>query len=269
MSILKNKYSNLYLFLYNKNYREFLRLFFKYRKIKRNEFRQIKFLNYTVEVPDCLSFIFQFKEIFVKEYYKFHSESKSPVIFDCGANIGLSVIFFKSLFPGAAIKAFEADPSIAGLLRKNLKMNSIKNVDVIAKAVWVNNGEIDFGADGADAGSIFSESNNIKVDTVRLKDLIESEKNIDLLKMDIEGAETDVIGDCGDGLKNVRNLFIEYHSFNNKEQQLDKILKILTENGFRYYIKSDEPRMHPFIRHESEISPLMDMQLNIFAYRLK
>jgi uncharacterized protein YfeS len=39
-------------------------------------------------VPDALSFIWQFKEIFVEEYYRFEAKSESPVIYDCGANVG-------------------------------------------------------------------------------------------------------------------------------------------------------------------------------------
>ncbi len=45
------------------------------------------------------------------------------------------------------------------------------------------------------------------------------------------------------------------------------MLKILTENNFRYFIKSDEQRVSPLINKKSTVNPSMDLQLNIFAYR--
>ncbi len=94
MNILKSKYSNLSLFLSNKYYREFVRLLFKYSNSTRNQSQKINFLNYQFEVVDALSFVFQFKEIFVKQYYLFETETEEPLIYDCGANIGISVLFF-------------------------------------------------------------------------------------------------------------------------------------------------------------------------------
>jgi hypothetical protein len=89
----------------NMNEREF-------HKIHRNlnsslRFKKIynvKFLKYSISIVDAQSFIYQFKEIFVNEVYKFNSESKSPVIFDCGSNVGTSVLYFKSIYPDAKIK---------------------------------------------------------------------------------------------------------------------------------------------------------------------
>ncbi len=174
---------------------------------------------------------------------------------------------FKKYFPNSRIKAFEADSAIAQILKSNIKQNSVENVEVIPKAVWINNDGIEFGAEGADSGSIYSLTNKIKVESIRLKEFLEKEEKVDLLKIDIEGAEVDVIKDCDESLSRVKNLFIEYHSFNGQKQELDLILKILTENNFRYFIKSDEPRTSPLINKESLISPSMDLQLNIFAYK--
>ena len=48
-----------------------------------------------------------------------------------------------------------------------------------------------------------------------------------MLKMDIEGAETDVIADCHDALANVHNVFIEYHSYVDHPQGLASIINTL------------------------------------------
>jgi len=55
---------------------------------------------------------------------------------------------------------------------------------------------------------------------VRLKDLLDSETEIDMLKMDIDVAENDVILDCGSSLKVVKKIFREYHSYINSIQKL-------------------------------------------------
>ena len=267
MSLFESKFENLYLFLHNKYYREFVRLLFIYGFSPRNKPKQIKFLNYRIQVQDCLSFIFQFKEMFVKHYYMFHSNSESPLIYDCGANVGVSCLSFKKYFPNSKIKAFEADPAIAKLLKNNLNENSIMDVEVFPKAVWINENGIEFGAEGADSGSIYSDSNKMKVESIRLKDFIDGEESIELLKIDIEGAEAEVIQDCGESLGKVENIFIEYHSYLNHDQHLDRILNILTENNFRYFIRSDEQRVSPLINKKSTVNPSMDLQLVIFAYK--
>ena len=267
MKILKDKFENFYLFLNNKYYREFIRLLVKYRNYERNKPESVNFLKYKIQVQDCLSFIFQVKDIFVKQYYYFNPDSINPVIYDCGANVGTSCLFFKEFYPSAKIKAFEPDPSISLLLKNNLNSNSIDDVEIISKAVWVDNNGIEFGAEGSDTGSIFSTKNQIRVESVRLKDLLEEETEVDLLKLDIEGAEVEVIEDCNESLLKVKNIFIEYHSFKDKEQDLDKILKILSQNHFRYYVNSEQKKFAPFINRNESVTPLMDLQLNIFAYR--
>ncbi len=201
MSLFESKFKNLYLFLHNKFYREFVNLLFKYGNSPRNKPKTIKFLTYRIQVQDCLSFIFQFKEMFVKQYYMFETKNESPLIYDCGANIGISCISFKKYFPNSKIKAFEADPAIAKMLGNNLNENSITGVEVYSKAVWINNNGIEFGAEGADSGSIYSSRNKMKVESIRLKDFIDEEETIEFLKIDIEGAEAEVIQDCGKSLK--------------------------------------------------------------------
>lgn len=256
----------IYKFLTDSNQREFMRLVFLYGDRNRYEKTQVKFLNYKFHVTDCLSFIWQFKEIFVDEAYKFETKSEQPVIYDCGANIGLSSLYFKNIFPSSRIKAFEADPNIAKILSSNLE--NLKNVEVINKAVWINNDGVEISLEGADAASIYGSKNRVKVDSVSLNELIENEERIDMLKIDIEGAETDVIKNCGESLHKVDNIFIEYHSFLKQPQDPDEILNILKENNFRYFIQQPADRNSPLINRINKNYPEMDLQLNIFAYKV-
>ena len=264
---LKILFKNFYDLLKTKNDREFLRLVFKYGDKPRYQKEMINFFSYKMIVPDCLSFVWQFKEIFADEVYKFPNVSEIPIIYDCGANIGMSCLYFRKIYPNSKLIAFEADPNIAEILIQNLKQNNIGNVKVIPKAVWINEDGVELSIEGADASSIYSSKNKVKIESVRLKNFLQSEKYISLLKLDIEGAEVEVLKDCHENLLHVKNIFIEYHSYMNGEQSLDSILNILTENGFRYFIKPEADRKNPFINKINKNNPSMDLQINIFGYR--
>lgn len=252
--------------IYSEEYREFLRLFFKYKNTPRKKLINLNCMEYNLDVVDALSFIFQFKHIFVNKMYHFQTSNPQPLIYDCGANVGLSVLYYKKYFPGSRIKAFEADSDIASTLVQNLKRNSIKDVVVVNKAVWIDNNGVDFSADYADGGSIYNEGNKIKVESIRLRDLIASEEKIDLIKINVEGAELDVIPDCDGVLNKADNLYIEYHSFPKMEQKLDVILNVLKRNGFRYYIQNIvSPNAIP--SKEQLMAEELDLQLHIFAYK--
>jgi FkbM family methyltransferase len=208
------------------------------------------------------------EEIFFDEIYKFESEAEDPFIIDCGANWGLSIIYFKNLYPKARMIAFEADERIFKILKSNIKEFQFSNVQLLNKAVWTNDSEIEFSCEGSLGGSItslgISSRDRIKIESFRLKSLLEKNK-VHFLKIDIEGAEYDVLQDCKDHLNNVKTLFVEYHSLYKSEQKLDELLSILKMAGFRYYIKEAANKLNqPFIDNPKDA---FDMQLNIFAYR--
>jgi FkbM family methyltransferase len=266
-NILKRLFKLLYELLINKNIWQLVFLYLRwygYERYKKVE--NIKVLGYKIDAPDIASFLGQFREIFADDNYKFNAKSDEPVIYDCGANIGLSCLYFKSLYPKAIIIAFEADKNIANILSVNLQKNNIKDVTVISSAVWVHDDGVQFSTEGSDGGSILGLDGKIKVPSVRLKSILEKSINIiDLLKIDIEGAEYEVIKDCDKSLDNVKNIFIEYHSWNNSPQNLSEILAILEQNSFRYFVNGICGRSQPFINKGEDQN--MDLQLNIFGIK--
>ena len=174
---------------------------------------------------------------------------------------------FRKEYPEAKIKAFEADPKIFAVLKENLSKNGIEKLELFNKAVWINDEGVEFGIEGADGSSVFSKENTVRVESVRLKKLLSEENEIDLLKMDIEGAEANVIPDCANELSKVKNLFLEYHTFVGRKQNLAEVLLILEKSGFRYFIKQEADRKIPFVNRKNKNNPQMDLQLNIYAYR--
>lgn len=226
--------------------------------------KTIEFEGRKITIPDSVSFAYQIKDIFIEEEYKFKAETDEPLIIDCGANVGTSILYFKKIYPNAKIKAIEADEKIFNILEKNIE--GLKNIELYQNAAWVNNNDLFFDSDGADGGRIcLDEKPKNMVKGIRLKDFIEKEKKIDFLKLDIEGAEVEVIKDCEKSLKNIKNIFIEYHSFSNNTQRLGEILKILSKNGFRYNLNNLAPRKSAFMNKGEHLK--MDLQVNIYGYR--
>ncbi|MDB5242447.1 MAG: FkbM family methyltransferase [Spirosoma sp.] len=247
--------------------RRLLGLALRYGNRPRNQLVDVQFGRYQFQVPDALSFIWQFREIFVDEFYRFYTTSPRPVIFDCGTNIGTSVAYFRQTYPNARIMAFEADENIGNTLQENLRRNQISGVEIVKKAVWTDDKGIWFGSDQADSASIFSETDKRLVPSVRLRDYLLRETHIDMLKMDIEGAETGVLTDCRDALAYVQNLFVEFHAYSAHPQTLAQVMQVLEESGFRYYVNTSQYRHAPLVNHRYKGNDSMDLQLNIFAYR--
>ena len=165
---------------------------------------------------------------------------------------------------------FEPDPYIFQYLVFNLHSFGFKDVAIFQKGLWEANTSLLFESDGADAGFLNNNYNKKltpyfkKVPVISLKSYLN--KHVDFLKLDIEGAETKVLTDIQDELKNVERIFVEYHSFINQQQTLDTVISILSRAKFRLYITS------PSLLSPSPFSKIktyknMDLQLNIFGYR--
>ena len=221
-----------------------------------------------VKFADAKSFLFMYREIFEQQIYRFNTPELRPVILDCGANIGLSVLYFKKLFPESRITAFEPDPAIFALLEENIRGADCQNVVLKQQAVWKSNTDLEFMADGADGGRVVATDQakpRQRVAAVRLRDFLD--QRVDFLKMDIEGAETDVLLDCADSLQRVSHLFVEYHSFVDRPQTLPAVVDVLANAGFRLHIHPPVTSPQPF--HHRDVHLGMDMQLNIFAFRIQ
>lgn len=247
------------------NYRKYLLYLIKYGSNKRYSETTISFFKSKITIPDCRSFIPQFEDIFVEKNYKFNTDSKYPIIIDCGANVGLSSMFFHNEFPNAKIYAFEADPKIFRYLENNISKCNCSNVKVFNQAVWIEDGKVNLSSEGADSGSIVYNEKSISVKSFRFSDYLEKFDKIDMLKMDIEGAEFDVLMDCSNQLSRIQNIFIEFHSHIKDEQKLSNILDLLEKNGFRYFIKAGMKRNQPLLNFEKISNSGFDLMLNIYA----
>ena len=209
-----------------------------------------------------------YRELFEEEIYRFTARNSTPLIVDCGANIGLSVLYFKSLYPQSNIIAYEPDADNVALMQKNIQANGCSNVTIQQEAVWTANENLYFksiGSQGSQlAGDQLSE-NTVEVKAIKLATVLENNQ-VDFLKIDIEGAEYEVMKDCANSLSAVQNIFVEYHGKASETYKLTEILQILDANKFEVYIKmADDTLQHPFVNKHTGNS--FDVQLNIFGYR--
>lgn len=218
-----------------------------------------------IEIVDNTSFFAIYEEIFHKEIYRFKSHTETPRIIDGGANIGLGSIYFKLLFPRATVIAFEPDPEVCSVLRSNLASFGFDDVQVREEALWSREGKLSFLVDGADSGRLDDQKgdSSVSVKATRAKDLLD--QPVDFLKLDIEGAELEVLEDCSDALGNVENLFVEYHSFARKPQKIDRLFQILAEAGFRTKASTPSAQDRPFEERGEYLG--MDFVMNIYAFR--
>jgi FkbM family methyltransferase len=257
---------HLYRLITEPDYFTYCRLASQIGLVKRYSPRTVRFQNWSIHVPDALSFIYMYREIFVYKVYDFPAVGKTPRILDLGANIGLAVLFWKRKYPGARITAVEPDPVVFNYLKKNINGNVCKDVTLINKAVWNKTTTIDFYADGADTGSIHAHDNakTISVPAVDVRELLRNER-FDFIKMDIEGSENVVLPACRDYLADIPYIFIEYHSRAEEKQSLGDILEILRKSGFRFHLHAVRPSPTPFLHRT--LHDGFDMQLNIFGWR--
>ncbi|HST29885.1 MAG TPA: FkbM family methyltransferase [Chthoniobacterales bacterium] len=135
---------------------------------------------------------------------------KPRVIVDIGSNIGSSIIYFHHRFPGAKIFGFEPHPDTFDVLQKNV--GNLTGVSVFNYALGATEERIDVPADKVHFGG-FKIRGRFKVrgpaETVacqvrRLDDVLRENEvsQIDLIKIDCEGAEADVFSTLPDEILN-------------------------------------------------------------------
>ncbi len=157
-----------------------------------------------------------YAEILLQGGYAFDLPFSPRTIFDVGANIGLASIYFAHRYPQAKIVAIEAEPSNFALLARNVR--PYPAIIPVHAALWNRDGKISVSdpdpASGIAGkwGFITHEGSGDQVRAVTMRTLMKEHHmpSVDLLKIDIEGAEKEVFEAC-DWMHNVRSMMIELH----------------------------------------------------------
>jgi FkbM family methyltransferase len=158
-----------------------------------------------------------FEEVFLHKTYDLKLDIKPKFILDCGANIGLSSIFLKSRFPDSFIVAVEPEVSNYMLAEHNLSYY-YPSIECIKAAIWhrtsrlriqnKNSGKWAFRVEECSA----DEEGGIEAVTIGQIMRRYKRGSIDILKIDIEGAESELFsGNYEEWLPNAKLIMIELH----------------------------------------------------------
>jgi len=231
-------------------------------------------LDYAVRINDPHNFYTLYKDIFVHRIYHFDAQRQDPLILDCGSNIGMSVLYFKHVYPGARVIGFEPDPVVCPCLEENVRRNALAGVRCLQAGVAGREGMLAFYSDGKCGSSLAANMSDgpprgwqkHEVPCVRLRDYLA--EPVDFLKMNIEGAEWEVLADSEDLLPNVREMVVEYHHFPGLPRRLADILALLQRTGFDYLINDLDPASNSAVVPPFRLTPQTRYYLLIYAKRM-
>ncbi len=197
---------------------------------------------YTVTAYSYSTLVELYTDIFIQQVYCFDSSSAQPFIVDCGANIGMSVLYFKQLYPDCEVWAYEANPEAFALLQRNVAVNKLNKVRLFNYVLSDQDGEVDFYTPATTAGlngslnPLIAKGSKQRLQGYRLSGLLPLGCAIDFVKVDIEGAEFLVLADLRESgrLKDIDQLVVELHAASQEVQQkYDSLLGIFGD-GYRH-----------------------------------
>jgi FkbM family methyltransferase len=189
-------------------------------------------------------------------------DGRHPLILDCGANIGLSCLFFATRFPHARVIGIEPSSGNVAMARANTA--GLGNVEIVHAAVDMFDGCLELETEGREdwafrtreASGVASGSAVEKVTAFSLPTLLNRVSDVGavVVKIDVEGAEHRIFSDNLDWLDRVDVLIIELHDFMLPRQSNslpvmralashDHDLVISGENLFVFFHRADQVTM--------------------------
>ncbi len=157
-----------------------------------------------------------YREVFLQQAYRISLRQAPAVIVDAGANIGLTSVYFAIRYPAARIIAVEPEASNFALLKANT--SSYANVTPVRAALWKENTGIDVIDPGKGKWGFQTVANGERPGLQRVPGMTVDAlmdscglDAIDVLKIDIEGAEKEVFADASAWIDRVSVLMVELH----------------------------------------------------------
>ncbi|MBU2472872.1 MAG: FkbM family methyltransferase [Patescibacteria group bacterium] len=179
-----------------------------------NEFRnRIYLIYYSIKFKPLIirkntSDIEVFKQIFVSREYDFPVNIEPKVIVDAGANAGYSTLYFHNRFPKAKVIAIEPEENNFSILKLNT--SRYKQIELVKAGLWYKKTNLKIVDAGLGEWGFKTEEGG-DIPTITIDELVNRYNEIDILKMDIEGAEKEFFSHNCDWLNRVNILIIELH----------------------------------------------------------
>ena len=181
------------------------------------------------EGKELLEFLIQ-KDIQVKQ------------MIDVGACFGEISLWFSKMLPEAKVLAIEASPDNLAIFKNNLNNQSfpVKNITIVEEAVSDKSGHTqitkDLGSENSIAYNPTASQNQLTVPTDTLSNIIDrfNIKNVDFMKIDIEGAEPLLYECLEKNLEKIKSIYCEF-SFKSSKENCYKLLGLFFEKGLSCY----------------------------------
>lgn len=193
---------------------------------------------HVIPVRDFMT-LYIYKEIFVDRCYDLILDQPAPVIVDIGANSGLFALRLKQLYPSAKIACFEPFPPNFAQLENTIAVNRLDGVTPLQKAVGARPGRAKLFIHKRNIGGhsfYAAEAHNtdhVDVEVIDLPSILgDLRQEVDLLKLDCEGAEFDILMNLAESdARQIRRVIVETTS---ALYDVDQLTAKMTSLGYRY-----------------------------------
>src|SRR5262245_31458759 len=153
-----------------------------------------------------------FWQVFIAREYEIPVAFEPRLVVDGGAHVGFASLYFSRRFPGARIVAVEPDTDNASLLEANL--GGLPAATICRAALWPRETGLRIANPDVDTWSyrVTADGGAGKaVACLTMNRILAEHGDIDILKLDIEGAEAPLFADGAEWLSRVRMVIIELH----------------------------------------------------------
>jgi FkbM family methyltransferase len=158
------------------------------------------------------------RQVLMEQHYNMSFKMVPKIILDAGANIGLSAVYFANKYPDATIIALEPESSNFLLLQKNI--SPYPQIKSLQAALWKESGHINLidpsnGHHGFQTveGKTNDCARSWLVEALTVDGIMSRMglRTIDILKIDIEGAEKEVFENSADWIDKIEVIMAELH----------------------------------------------------------
>lgn len=219
------------------------------------------------EFADSKAYLQAHADCFVRQVYRFRGTSDQPFIIDGCAGVGLSVLYFKCLYPRCRVLAVEAGRAAFALLERNCRTYGLEEVELVQGDFWGEVVPSRFVEDSSSSAGPGSHDKAPPSSASRLEPDRGHIERIDLLKVEMDGSQAARLGTVAGLLTRAESVSVDYRSRVGEPQGLGSLLDVLEDVGFRCSVESlDSTRGQPLV--DIPGARAVDSHLRIMGVRM-
>jgi len=205
-------------------------------------------------------------------------------VLDIGAHVGyFSLLAAKQAGPSGRVFSFEPHPDNYSLLIKNVKENAYETITTVNQGASATSGNSTLHQSRLDNGrhSIYRQDllqqGSVPISTTSMDDFfgVIDWPKIDLVKIDVEGAELDVLSGMAGLLERCRDirLIVELNPVSLEQAQVEPISLPKTLESLGFVLHMVDSLSEPSKLHGHELRPLIDRlyssgdSVNLYCFR--